>query len=676
VSDAKIGRYEILGELGRGGMGVVYRAIHPDSGRLVALKRLLTDQIAGERQQEFQSRFKNEAYTVQKLQHPNIVDVLDIQVEGEDCFYVMEFLHGESLRKYIKTRGGKITAGEMYSVLRQVGEALTFAHSMNVVHRDVKPDNVFILHDGQVKLTDFGIARAAEYEDKDLTKTGIMMGTLSYVSPEQLQDAKSVDHRADIFSLGVVAYEALSGLSPFTADGIAATIVRIISQQETPLHLVDPKIDEGISSAVGRAMRKKARDRFRSVMDFVKDFRESIRPDQRQVILEPLLSEDLPKSKSGDFAPQKTSFALQDGDSFSGNLMQTTVDGEKDRFIRGEFAKTEAASKDLEMEITTPSENYIRPLTSSRMESRLLTHLGNITEQANGRRLEEPAVIALRNERIAVACAQSRKISVYAYDGQHSHPANTIRLLFDVQHQPAKNNAAESESRTKYGRLTRPGGMAFDEKGRLFVCDAADPYIRVFDGQGQFLREFRNVQAKDAGHAGLAIDSSGLLYLSDSANACIQVFQPETGVWLRSLGQRSPQTGQLIQIPAGLGIDRKNSVYLADYGASRVYAFGKGGQMIKQFGQKGSEDGQLNVPRSVAVDDWDQVFVCDSFNNRLSIFDTAGGFIQSFGIRGTQAEQFSNPSDIAIDTKHYLVFVCDRGNRRVQIFSLRKGRND
>ena len=673
MSGEKIGRYEILGELGRGGMGVVYRAIHPETGRLVALKRLLTDQISHERQQEFQSRFKNEAYTVEKLKHPNIVDVLDVQVEGEDCFYVMEFLHGESLRKYIKTRGGKISPGEMYSVLKQVGQALTFAHSMNVVHRDVKPDNVFILHDGQVKLTDFGIARAAEYEDKDLTKTGIMMGTLSYVSPEQLQDAKSVDHRADIFSLGVVAYEALSGLSPFTADGIAATIVRIISQQETPLHLVDPKIDDGLSAAVARAMRKKARDRFRSVMDFVKDVRDCIKPNQREVILDPQISDEVQKNV-GEIKPQKTSFALEDGDSFSGNLMKTTVDGEKDRFIRGEFSKTESARGDLDMEITTPSENYIRPQATSRIEAELLTHLGNITEQANGRRLEEPAVIALRNERIAIACAHSRKISVYAFDGQHSQPASTIRLLFDVQHQPAKNT--KDESRTKYGRLTRPGGMAFDEKGRLFVCDAADPYVRIFDGQGQFLREFRNVQAKDAGHSGLAIDSSGLLYLADSANACIQVFQPETGVWLRSVGQKGGQAEQLIHIPAGLAVDRKNSVYLADYGASRIYAFGKTGQMIKQFGQKGSEDGQLNVPRSVAVDDWDQVFVCDSFNNRLSVFDTAGGFIQTFGTRGNQPSQFSNPSDIAIDTRHHLVFVCDRGNRRVQMFSLRKGRDD
>jgi len=123
----------------------------------------------------------------------------------------MEYLEGHSLRRELELKGGRLTPSQYWPILAQVTEGLSFAHSMNVVHRDVKPDNIFLLTDGRVKLTDFGIARAVDYEQTHLTKTGVMMGTLAYVSPEQLQDAKNVDNRADIFSLGVVTYESIFG---------------------------------------------------------------------------------------------------------------------------------------------------------------------------------------------------------------------------------------------------------------------------------------------------------------------------------------------------------------------------------------------------------------------------------------------------------------------------------
>ena len=177
----------------------------------------------------------------------------------------------------------------------QTTAGLTFAHNMNVVHRDVKPDNIFILKDGTVKITDFGIARTAEYEQTNLTKTGVMMGTLAYVSPEQLQDAKNVDHRADIFSLGVVAYEALSGQIPFTADGIAQTIVKIVSQEETPLHILLPLLDVHVSAVVSRALRKRARERYRTVTDFAKEFETALEAADRNRSRQSSTEQDMPQ---------------------------------------------------------------------------------------------------------------------------------------------------------------------------------------------------------------------------------------------------------------------------------------------------------------------------------------------------------------------------------------------
>lgn len=719
------GRYELLGEIGRGGMGIVYRAIDPKVNHIVAIKKLVLENIAPEKRDEFKDRFVREAHTISKLKHPNIVDVLDVSLEDDCYFYVMEYLDGESLRKDLLRRGGKMPVSNFLPILSQVGEALSFAHSMSIVHRDVKPDNIFILKNGRVKLTDFGIARAAEFEDANLTKTGIMMGTLAYVSPEQLQDAKSVDHRADIFSLGVVAYESISGNLPFTADGIAATIVKIISQEERPLHIIDTQISPGISSSVGRAMRKKPRERYRSVTEFVKDFTDNVPADERGAV--PTLAPPRENSSAGidlkPFTPVKTQFGITsvDFDSHireidgqkpeppgnSGPSLDATVAGDNilktDTFDSGQLLSTrnempaqasDYSQKPPSMFAAVP----VAPLKPKRHPESLnyVTTLANQNAYnalpGKAKPFMEPAVLACHSGRLAVADAAARTINVYSYDGANLE--GTLRWLFEVQHQ--SQIKGQDNSRTKCGRLTRPGGLAFDMKGRLFVCDASDQYIRVFDGKGFFQSEFKNIQAKDSGLAGITFDTSGLLYVSDSANACIQVFQPETGVWLRSintrsdLGQRrsgtsygSPDLGgggkeaQIteLRLPAGLCTDRLNQVYLADYGASHIFVFNKQGQVVKHFGRKGGADGDLNIPRAVAVDKFDRIYVCDSFNNRLSVFDASGNFIYTYGTEQDETpaqDRLTTPSDIAIDHQHGIVFLADRGNKRVQILRIRE----
>ena len=727
------GRYELLGEIGRGGMGVVYRALHPETGQFVAIKKLVLDNIAPEKRAEFKDRFKREAYTIARLKHPNIVDVLDISVEGDWFFYVMEFLDGDSLRKDLSRRGGKMSVEQLYPILSQVGEALSLAHSMSIVHRDVKPDNIFILTNGTVKLTDFGIARAAEFEESNLTKTGIMMGTLNYVSPEQLQDAKSVDHRADIFSLGIVCYEALSGSMPFTADGIAATIVKIISQEEKPLHILNPEISNEISASVGRAMRKKPRERYRSVSEFVKDFSATLTEQVKQSVatLADVSGRSYENIPASNYRPLKTQFGITSIDGVTTDPGQRTgVELPKDTGVDLPKDTGVDLPKDTGVDLATDTDNTavgnptqqmleakhmaeskqmqetkheFTPMVQSKpqieeqkapadeprlvpaapREKNAIRHILTIQHQGSGpnsKRFEEPAVITCRAGRLAIADAVTRTINVFAYDGNNIE--QTLRHLYEVAYKPAKGVSGET-SRTRCGSITRPGGLAFDMKGRLFVCDASDQFIRVFDGLGAYLSEFKNIQAKDSGLAGITFDSSGLLYVSDSANACVQVFQPETGVWLRSLSGRAEleikaksiyaqDTDQQAQIrlPAGLATDRLNQLYLADYGSSRIFVFNKQGSVLRSFGSKGSEIDQLNIPRSVAVDRFDRSYVCDSFNNRLSVFDASGRVLYTFGEKGNGPNQLVNPSDIAIDNQYGIVFVCDRGNRRVQIYKL------
>jgi serine/threonine protein kinase len=268
--------FEIMSELGRGGMGVVYQAVDHKNKRMVAIKKLSLEAVEPQKRAVRTERFKREATVVAKLSHPNIVTVFDLKLEPEEAFYVMEFIEGVTLRKALVENGKPMSAHQFLPILRQVAEALNYAHRMKVTHRDVKPENIFVQEDGVIKLADFGIARDEDLDQGNLTRSGVMLGTLSYVSPEQLNSAKHVDHRADIFSLGALTYEALSGAQPFKGEGIVDTVANIISMEEIPLNELVPEIARGTAQVVQRAMKKDPKERYPSAVEFARDFEASL----------------------------------------------------------------------------------------------------------------------------------------------------------------------------------------------------------------------------------------------------------------------------------------------------------------------------------------------------------------------------------------------------------------
>src|SRR5262245_14729436 len=207
----KIGKYHILERVGRGGMGMIYKAHDPMLDRLVALK-VISSEI--EVTDELRARFYREAQACARLSHPNIVTVYDMGEDAGRLFIVMEFLEGEELRQSINQRKSMALEDKL-SVMLQVCDGLHYAHLKGIVHRDVKPGNVFVLRSGQVKILDFGIAQIAN-TDRGLTRTGLIMGTLRYIAPEQVRGR--ADHRSDIFSVGAVFYELLSFRPPFTGE--------------------------------------------------------------------------------------------------------------------------------------------------------------------------------------------------------------------------------------------------------------------------------------------------------------------------------------------------------------------------------------------------------------------------------------------------------------------------
>ena len=259
----KLGKYEVLEVVGQGGMGVVYKALDHEIGRLVGIK-MMTKAVMND--PVLLERFYREAQSAGKLRHPNIVTIYDLGVQEAVPYIVMEFLEGESLD--VALRSGRPLALEgKLNIVIQVCSALAYAHEQSIIHRDIKPGNVMLLKDGTVKLVDFGIARiGAEY----VTRTGQLWGSIQYMSPEQIQGTH-VDLRTDIFSTGVLLYQMLTDTLPFEAQDAGATLLRIIHGSPAPLNKFVQEYPLELDGIVQRVLSKKPDDRYQTANELAFD---------------------------------------------------------------------------------------------------------------------------------------------------------------------------------------------------------------------------------------------------------------------------------------------------------------------------------------------------------------------------------------------------------------------
>jgi predicted Ser/Thr protein kinase len=255
LTPEKIGKYSVVDRVGRGGMGMIFKAHDPILDRQVALK-VISPEV--EVTDELRTRFFREAKACAKLNHPNIVTVYDMGEDEGRLFIVMELLEGEELRQFIKASPTQ-TLEEKLSVMLQVCSGLHYAHQKGIVHRDMKPGNIFLQRNGHVKILDFGIAHIATTE-AGLTRTGLIMGTLRYISPEQVRGR--ADHRSDMFSVGSVFYELLTSRPPFLGDDAMQLLEQLRTEDPPSPTEVDPTIPPELTAVVQRAMRKNPDERF------------------------------------------------------------------------------------------------------------------------------------------------------------------------------------------------------------------------------------------------------------------------------------------------------------------------------------------------------------------------------------------------------------------------------
>ena len=270
TTELKAGRYEITGELGRGAMGVVYKATDPVIGRTVAVKTIkLSEEGTGLSRPELLTRFQTEARAAGLLTHPNIVVVFDAGEEDGLYYITMELVEGKSLQAHLD--GGQAFAlPRVLRIMEQTCGALQFAHERNVVHRDIKPANIMLTADDTVKVTDFGTAKILQFGT--MQQTAHVMGTPSYMSPEQVK-GRAVDGRSDIFSLGVLLYEMVTGEKPFPGQNITTVIYKIVNEEPVPPRQIDPSIHPGISAVVMKALAKEPEARYQSCREMLEDLR-------------------------------------------------------------------------------------------------------------------------------------------------------------------------------------------------------------------------------------------------------------------------------------------------------------------------------------------------------------------------------------------------------------------
>ena len=266
----RFGRYEIVGELGRGAMGVVYKARDPQIERTVALKTVILRGQDPEAEEEFRKRFLNEAQAAGRLHHPGIVTIFDVgeEPENQDPFIVLEYVAGEALNK-VMAREKKLSVERALQIAEEIATALDYAHSQGVTHRDIKPGNILITKDGHAKIADFGIAKL---NLAHFTLPGKVLGTPAYMAPEQLS-GEGADGRSDLFSLGVILYAMVTGHSPFQGNSATTVCFKVANREPVPASALDLNLPRELDAVIAHAMEKDPEQRYQIGADLADDLR-------------------------------------------------------------------------------------------------------------------------------------------------------------------------------------------------------------------------------------------------------------------------------------------------------------------------------------------------------------------------------------------------------------------
>jgi eukaryotic-like serine/threonine-protein kinase len=319
----KLGRYDIIRVLGKGAMGVVYEARDPNLNRKVAIKTVRVSSLTKEEAAEYELRFRTEAHSAARLQHPNIVSVYDSDRDGDTPFLVMEYVKGDDLKHYLDT-GQRYTLEQSVRMMSDLLSALDYAHQRKIIHRDIKPANLLIEADGRVKLTDFGVARIQDSGEATRTQGGVV-GTLKYMSPEQVE-GKSVGALSDLFSAGIVLYQLLTDRRPFDGDSYFSIVTAINNEEPDAPSSINRMLPPAIDAVMAQALAKDKSQRFATAQEFASALQTAARRADPTItplanpykVIEPLTTDAREPSVSTN-TRSRSNITGGSGGTFSGN---------------------------------------------------------------------------------------------------------------------------------------------------------------------------------------------------------------------------------------------------------------------------------------------------------------------------------------------------------------------
>jgi sugar lactone lactonase YvrE/transcriptional regulator with XRE-family HTH domain len=636
------GRLELQGEIGAGSMGRVFRAFDRTTGSTVAAKLVLA---RTEIDLETLLRFQQEGAVLATLEHPHIVDVYDTFADEHATCIIMELLEGQSLGQILHS--GPLSLARAKHLALQVAEALSYAHAQQIVHRDIKPDNVMVLPDDQVKVTDFGIARLLQPDTslQTIATTGMRMGTPLYMAPEQIE-GKKVDGRTDVYGLGAMLYHMVTGRPPFEGSDTLAIAIKHLQEEPVPPSQVNPTVPADWDAVILTAMAKDPARRF-----------------QRAIEMKEALA-GLPTQGS---APSPT-------------------------LPRPEAPRTPQARPRLPA--LTP---VVRTKQAPTLEGG--ARHGIVSAEENQAVLQAPPARRL---------ARVRRPTISSALGASLLAALAVGLaagLIGYTHRPLASSASSTLGRSVAGwgsarapRLDFPAGVAVDRQGIIYVADKFNGVIQRLSPDGVALAPWGAYGAgpgQFSRPAAVAVDRSGDVYVADTGNGRIQTLSPS--------GQpiaQWPTTGQV----QALTVDRRGNVYTADgssvdewslvgthlhawrnLGAAAVAVDARGNVFVID-GQQGrvvelspqgkqrlhweliSKTGTVSDAVGVVVASTGQIYVADRGDSRIQIFSPAGRLLRQWGSYGAGPGQFEGLAALALDAQGEVV-AADGGNNRIQMFS-------
>jgi DNA-binding beta-propeller fold protein YncE len=681
-----LGKYTILEEIGRGGMGVVYKAKDIRIDRIVAIKELLINPALMKVADEIIARFHREAQTAGSLQHPNIVTIHDFGEDRGKHYIAMEFIEGRNLKEYME-EGHQFSKEQLYDILIQICEGLQHAHERKIVHRDIKPDNISITSKGDVKITDFGIARMSTSNPMmQMTQDGTMLGTLGYISPEQLQNSSAVDHRADIFSLGAMMYELYTGKLPFDGGNLGATILKIVSEDPAPPSRFNPDMDSRMEDIILKTLQKLPDYRYQSAGEIAQAIRQCKASGHPSASASAGMVACPCDKKNMIFAGAKfcpyCGLNLEQASASAGAAVTQTIPESLDR---------EAALRRPLISSPEPT-----PAVTPRVEKTSafrvrLSHLMELATvyQSNPKAAGFERTVPVRQRE----AAETSSPSPSARKTYHAAQRSTLETASPFAHLTQSSPTLKSthpgsvsdlpeldqgaihirfshkigQVGSGKGQFYQPRGLAIYQ-GMIFVADTQNQRIQVFSkiGDWQYLIRSGSQQEYLKAPCNVAVSRQGLVYVIDSGTSRVAVFDT-SGHFIRAFGSPGKAKGEFAN-PYGIAISSKDEIYIADTDNARIQVLDTNGQVSKIFGRPGTRPGEFKTPYAIALDAKDNLYVLDYGIPRIQVLDRHGICRLEFGKRGVRDGEFSIPRGIAVDNKGR-IYVSDTLNHRIQVFN-------